>query len=599
MYDRYFGYYKQRIPFVKLERCCIEGYSTDSLILKNTAYGSDFRNYSDPLKGYMERRRKVLETVNRDADVKFMKVILVSGDINRIRKSALILADGIDVMSYDDDDEDYEYAFNYDEEENDEASYSSDIFEIELGKDMADERVAGNPYAIKTAKIAVAATQNFKANGVLFRGLEAGSLEDQCAAIASVTFQNVFVGIPSEMEDMPEIRRLMLERGFDIIRLPDVEPSYYRNVADKLIEFGGVPFETDELKETVIGGVIKKCGKYISEENISAVLTYGLLRMKEGEDVFRSEHFKDYINISSGSALETLNAMTGLHNLKSAVREYTAIRKEMKRNPLSGLECTHLIFEGNPGGGKTVSSRLLSDILAAEGITNGTFVSASRSDIIGEYLGHTAPKVAKLFRDAAGGVLFVDEAGFFTQKTNSSYVDEAIKEFVRYMETCRDVTVIFAMYPGEAEKFLELDEGLASRISAVIKFEDYTEKELSGIFKYMLTAKGYKPAKGVCAQAGKCLMELKSRSGERFGNAREARKLVDYVIKAVALRHDRDNTFDDVVSASDLKAAFKAMGTSTHTVKKTAAIGFMAHKSTHDSSLPEIPAAARAAKTVS
>ena len=574
MYDRYMGYYKQRIPFVKFQRCCIDGYSIECISLKNTGFGSEFRNYSDPLKGYIERRKKVLETLNRDADVRFMKVLLVSGDINRIRKSALILADGIDVMSYADDDEVYDYDYDeYDEE--DEPSYSSDIFEIELGKDMADERVAGNPYVIKTAKIAGTATQAFKANGVLFRGLDVASLDEQCAAIASVTYQNVFVGLPSEMEDLPEIRRLIFERGFDIIRLPDVDPSYYREVADKLIEFGGVPFESEELKETVIGGVIKKCGKYISEENISAALTNGLLRMKEGEDVFKPEHFTDCINISSGSALETLNSMTGLHNLKNSVREYTAVRKEMKRNPLCGLESTHLIFEGNPGGGKTISSRLLSDILAAEGITNGTFVSASRSDIIGEYLGHTAPKVAKLFRDAAGGVLFVDEAGFFTQKTNGSYVEEAVKEFVRFMETCRDVTVIFAMYPGEAEKFLELDEGLASRISAVIKFDDYSEKELAGIFEYMLRAKGYKPAKGVSAQAGKCLMELKSRSGERFGNAREARKLVDFVIKALALRHDKEGIFDDVVTAADLKSAFKAFGASAHSVKKTATIGFM------------------------
>ncbi len=586
MYDMYIDFYKRKVPYLKLEKRPIENYSAERIIMKNTNYESEFSDYSEPLKGYKRRYQKMNSTKYYDIDVKYMKVLLVSNDLNRIRKSAMILADGFSGAAYEDGDEGFEIEY-CDEDGNDMSTYS-DIFEIELGKDMADERVAGNPYIIKTGTITGVATKVFNCGGILFTGLETGNLGDQCAAIASVSAQNVFVGITEEMEDLPEIRRLMFERGFDIIRLPDVNPAYYRKVADELIEFGKVGFATKELKEAVIGGVIRKCGRFISEERISDALTKARLRMNDTDKCFKPEHFEDCINVSACVAMDVLNGMTGLKNLKSAVKEYIAVRNEMRRNPLSGLECTHLIFEGNPGGGKTVSAKLLSDILAGEGITNGTFVSASRKDIIGEFVGHTAPKVAKLFRDASGGVLFVDEAGFFLNKSAGGYIDEAVKEFVRYMEICRDVTVIFAMYPGESKRFLTLDAGLPSRISATIRFEDYSEKELADIFRYMLAKKGYKPAKGVCAEAGKYLMELKGREKEHFGNAREARRLTDAVFKAVALRHDKEKNDSrtpksvpiDSVIISDLKTAIKSMDSQNHS-ENTVSYGFCATSSRH------------------
>ncbi len=475
----------------------------------------------------------------------------------------MILADGFDLLSYDEED----YLFEY-EDDPDPEEYS-DIIEIELGRDMADERVAGNPYIIKTVSI-LRGAEEMRCSGILFRGLETGNLADQCNAVAAVGDQNVFVGISEELLELPEIQRLILERGFDVVRLPDVTPEYYRKIADELINFGGIPFGSDDLKETVLGNVFRKCGNHISEERISAALTLGRERMQPKENVFRAEHFEELMNTRAVNAADRLKGMTGLHNLKAAVREYIAVRDEMKRNPLAMPECRHLIFEGNPGGGKTIGAKILSDILAGEGITNGTFIAASRKDIIGEFVGQTAPKVAKLFKDAAGGVLFVDEAGFFLNREAGAYVDEAMKEFVRYMEICRDVTVIFAMYPGEARKVLALDAGLPSRISATVRFEDYTEKELGGIFGYMIANKGYRLGKGLAARAAAYLMEQKQRTGDSFGNAREARRLTDAVIRAVAIRHDtekrkgREERDPDRILAGDLKAAIQSMEAQRH-----------------------------------
>ena len=559
MFDRYFNYYYKRIPYVKLERRAFGGYSAERIILKNAVFGEGFRDYSAPLEDCIKRHQEMNEEAE-DEDIHNFKLVLVSNDINRIRKSALIIADGFDLLSYDEED----YGFEYEDEPG--SDTYSDIFEIELGRDLSDERVAGNPYILKT-NVICEGTQDFRCSGFLFRGLEAGSLGDQCHAIAGVQGENVFVGITEELLDKPEIQRLILERGFDVVRLPDVTPEYYRKVAAEMIEWGEVPFASAELQETVLGTVLRKCGNHISEERISAALTLGRQRMQPGEKVFLAEHFNDLIKTEAENALDTLKGMTGLKNLKNAVREYIAVRNEMRRNPLAALECRHLVFEGNPGGGKTVGAKLLSDILAAEGITNGTFISAARKDIIGEYVGHTAPKITKLFKEAAGGVLFVDEAGFLLHRESGGYVDEAVKEFVRCMENCRDVTVIFAMYPGEAKEVLALDAGLPSRISATVRFEDYTEKELGTIFAYMLKNKGYRPVKGLPARAASYLMELKHQESGSFGNAREARRLVDAVIKAVAIRHDTEQRKPsgkaacaaDLVLSADLKAAIRTM----------------------------------------
>lgn len=570
MFDLYKDFYTGRIPYLKLENRFFGGYSAERIVLKNGNLSSYFDAYSKPVEECIVRYRKRNDGQTYDPDVLNMRVILVSNDVNLVRKSAMCLADGVETGTYDEEDD-----FGYDDEDMDS---HSDIVEIELGRDLADERVAGNPYIIKTQTV-LAGAEEFKAGGVLFRGLETGNLADQCAAISSVHKQNVFVGISAAMVGVPEIQRLVLERGFDMVRLPDVDSAYYKKISDELINYGGVPFESDALKETVIGSVIKKCGRHISEEQISRALSEARLKMDSGDEVFRACHFPEYINTASYNAYEKLSKMTGLNNLKAAVNEYIAVKKEARNNPKAEPECRHKIFEGNPGGGKTMGAEIFSEIMAAEGISNGTFVVASRKDIIGEYVGHTAPKVEKLFRDASGGVLFVDEAGFFLDEASGGFVKEAIKEFVRYMELCRDVTVIFAMYPGEAKRFLGLDQGLSSRISSTVRFDDYSEKELAAIFKGMLEDKGYVVHAAISKSAGKFLMKLKAEKNGRFGNAREARKLADMVVMAVSLRHEKESAekWDGCIKNSDLREAIKKMEKETAT-SRTVDYGFSNYK---------------------
>nr|MCR5626049.1 AAA family ATPase [Lachnospiraceae bacterium] len=210
---------------------------------------------------------------------------------------------------------------------------------------------------------------------------------------------------------------------------------------------------------------------------------------------------------------------------------------------------TSMIFYGNPGTGKTTCAQLLAGIMADKGVSNSSFTMASRADIIGKYVGHTAAKVAALFEKARGGILFVDEAGFFLNEGSGGFLQEAVKEFVRFMELYPDVTVIFAMYEKEAASFMKLDEGITSRISRMVAFEDFSEKELKDIFIHMLKEKEYSINRPAVEAAMDYINSLKNKKS--FGNARDVRKLVESVVITHAVRiHSTDKSICDSVKDS-------------------------------------------------
>lgn len=557
MIDFYEGYYDKKIPYLKVLAVPVSNaYQIDLLNIVNDS--GPYRNYYDPLKAYLERRDKVRENFGtKSAEKRYYKVLLVSNDVNRIRKSAQILAQ-INMES----NEDYEDDYNWEEEEDN--LILNGLMEVDFGKEISEEKLPGNPYVIKNQAcldLAVNA-QNLIAAGVLYKGLDPANLRQQCAALACDAHINVFVGIPEKLADNPEIQKLMYERGYDMIRLPDMDLSYYRKVADEMLEFGGVPFESREEKDAVINAVLRKCGVNISEEAISCALSMGRLRMSEGEKTLAEKHFKDFLNLSFRNTRESLRKMVGLDAFREAIDELVAVGHEAERNPKAVLSSRHMIFEGKTGIGKTMCAQIAADIMSAEGVTNGSFTVASRKDIIGKFVGHTAPKIASLFESARCGVIFVDEAGFFLNEKSGGFVEEAIKEFVRYMEIYRDVTVIFALYPGEAKRFLELDEGLRSRIARVVYFEDYSEDQLVEIFKGMLKEKGYRAGRGVTEKVRQYLRDAKKQFGKQFGNARECRKLCDVLVRSIALRHEEEGCKDkqaDLAMVKDIARATKIL----------------------------------------
>ena len=180
---------------------------------------------------------------------------------------------------------------------------------------------------------------------------------------------------------------------------------------------------------------------------------------------------------------------------------------------------------------------------------------------------------------ARGGVLFVDEAGFFLNTDSGGYVAEAMKEFVRFMELYPDVTVIFAMYEREADGFLKLDEGLSSRISRMIAFEDYSDEELGNIFVSMLKKRGYAISRKSCDRALDYLVKLRGR--KNFGNAREVRKIVESIIVMHSVRLNSDNTkrtdgktAENVISMEDVTEGIRRL--EKHPVRKNS-FGFQSY----------------------
>jgi hypothetical protein len=240
--------------------------------------------------------------------------------------------------------------------------------------------------------------------------------------------------------------------------------------------------------------------------------------------------------------LADLDAMVGLPGVKAEVH---ALADEIQVNEwrrTAGLSVGgvshHLIFAGAPGTGKTTVARLYGKLLKALGVLpHGGFTEVSRRDLVGQYIGHTAEKTAQVFEKSLGGVLFIDEAYTLSRSagTGGDFGQEAIDALVKLMEDHRDdIAIIVAGYTAEMNDFLDANPGLASRFSKTIEFENYSAEELLLITDRMVSGGDYllDPA------AAPPLTSYFDRIAHspNFGNAREARRLVEAMRKAQSQR---------------------------------------------------------------
>ena len=232
-----------------------------------------------------------------------------------------------------------------------------------------------------------------------------------------------------------------------------------------------------------------------------------------------------------GKALKDLDEMIGLTNAKKIIYhalDYYKVQKMYKQlGKRTEALSMHMVFTGNPGTAKTTVARLFAQILKDNDvITNGRLVEVGRADLIGKYVGHTAPLVRQAFEKAAGGVLFIDEAYSLLDDKGGMYGDEAINTIVQEMENRRNETiVIFAGYPNEMEAFLSRNPGLKSRIAFHVPFDDYSPEELVEITTLMAKNKGnvidesaFEKIRGIYNDAVKI---------SDFGNGRYARNIIE------------------------------------------------------------------------
>ncbi len=230
---------------------------------------------------------------------------------------------------------------------------------------------------------------------------------------------------------------------------------------------------------------------------------------------------------------EELMKLVGLKDIKAVIDDIIAAGKMKCVRERMGLKTDntsmHMIFTGNPGTAKTTAARLIAGILRDEDvIKSGKFVECGRQDLIAKYVGWTAKTVAAKFREAEGGILFIDEAYALVDDSNS-YGAEAINTITQLMENYRDrVIVIFAGYPDKMKEFLDQNEGLRSRISFHLDFPDYSSTELLDIMKIMSSDLEYRIDE---TAMDKCLRIFdKACRIENFGNGRYVRNVLEHAV---------------------------------------------------------------------
>ena len=231
--------------------------------------------------------------------------------------------------------------------------------------------------------------------------------------------------------------------------------------------------------------------------------------------------------------LETLDHdLVGLRPVKERIREISALLLVDRMRARFGIDAQrpnlHLCFTGSPGTGKTTVAVRMADLLARLGyLRRGHLVAVGRDDLVGQYVGHTAPKTKDVIKRAMGGVLFIDEAYYLYRADNErDYGQESIEILLQAMENHRaDLVVILAGYADRMDEFFRSNPGMSSRIAHHIDFPDYTVDELDRIGRMMAAELGYEfspPALLVLRD----YMEKRARQ-PRFANARSVRNAVE------------------------------------------------------------------------
>ncbi|OOM78803.1 AAA family ATPase [Clostridium sp. BL-8] len=284
------------------------------------------------------------------------------------------------------------------------------------------------------------------------------------------------------------------------------------------------------------------------------------------EDMLELESEKADIN-DEGDPFKELEGLTGLSEVKEKVKEISAYAGvQLKRKEL-GLKieplCLHMNYVGNPGTGKTTVARIMGRILKSMNIlSTGKFVEASREDLVGKYVGHTAIKTAEKIKEAEGGILFIDEAYSLSTESERDYGYEAIATLVKKMEDLREnLVVIFAGYPKEMSRFIDMNPGLKDRIQFKLEFIDYNPNELLEIWKKFFHDSEYKIDEEALNEMEKIVTKIYKNRYSNFANARIMRKCFERVKMHQAIRITKCNLTEvlDIlkINVEDIKSLYE------------------------------------------
>jgi probable Rubsico expression protein CbbX len=265
--------------------------------------------------------------------------------------------------------------------------------------------------------------------------------------------------------------------------------------------------------------------------------------------------------------------LVGLAPVKQRIRDIAALLVIDKLRLNQGLAAQtpslHMSFTGNPGTGKTTVALRMAEILHRLGyVRKGHLVAVTRDDLVGQYIGHTAPKTKEVLKKAMGGVLFIDEAYYLYRPENErDYGQEAIEILLQVMENQRDdLVVILAGYKDRMDTFFKSNPGMSSRIAHHLDFPDYSHEELLRICDRMLETMNYRFGPGASDAFGEYLTRRLQQP--HFANARSVRNALDRMRLRQASRlfaeRDRELTREDLttIESPDIRAS-RVFGTPT------------------------------------
>ena len=346
-------------------------------------------------------------------------------------------------------------------------------------------------------------------------------------------------------QEAEAIRKELLEdfNKVSIVNFPQYDESELKGIGLQMLNQKGVRLSNEDFEDLFENKVLKDAKEV--RLFVQELVEFAVQNNYDPSD--KNELNLNGFILQSESSVEDeenaekkLNELIGLEEVKIVLHQQLAYNRVSALRQAHGFSNKvlnrHLVFSGNPGTGKTVVARLFSEILYNNKIIQeNKLVEVGRTELVGEYVGQTAPKVKRAFDDAQGGVLFIDEAYSLIPSSERDFGHEAISAIIKEMENRRDeVLVIFAGYEELMAQFIETNPGLSSRISIEIKFFDYTIDQLIAILELMINKRHYQLIDDCKIVLRQHLSEVVNCSN--FGNARYVRKLVDEIIFCQAQR---------------------------------------------------------------
>ena len=395
--------------------------------------------------------------------------------------------------------------------------------------------------------------------GVLFIDEAYSMVSDTAVTVLIQEMENrrddvivILAGYNERMHDFMKINEGLISRIPHWIDFPDYTADELTDIFKLMIRERGFRVTDEAIKEAhYIFEKVRNTdnfgnGRYVRNLIDRASQNQAVRLLSDGKDasvIKKDELFRITKNDISmleeglkkerkpGTAKKELDNMIGLASVKEVIHKSIAHYKLNKLCIDKGIArekaSLHMVFTGNPGTAKTTVARLFAEIMKDEKVlSTGTFVEVGRADLVGDHVGSTAPLVKKKFKEAQGGVLFIDEAYALCDSYENGFGDEAINTLVQEMENHRDdVIVIFAGYTEPMHRFLDINPGMLSRIAFQVKFEDYTTDELCDIAKLMVSEKQMTITDAAMNKLRKNFDIAREESD--YGNGRFVRKILE------------------------------------------------------------------------